>query len=179
MSTYQGHLSDGSGIQKHSAGGLYPFVLFVKDTPSGLRYGIIDPDGSEHPATLTPQEAETEALRRKAIRDERMTREAAFRAGKAWAVNFSRVNASAAQKLETLCGDEREELGTLAQQRDAVWSARRDRSLWYDGLILRGLTTDEEINRLQLAQNDAERGKAISAADDRRYKLLRMQAAFA
>lgn len=25
--TYQGHLSDGSSIQKHSAGGLYPYVI--------------------------------------------------------------------------------------------------------------------------------------------------------
>lgn len=25
--TYQGHLSDGSSIQKHSAGGIYPYVI--------------------------------------------------------------------------------------------------------------------------------------------------------
>ena len=29
--TYAGHLSDGSGIQKHSAGGLYPYVIGVRE----------------------------------------------------------------------------------------------------------------------------------------------------
>lgn len=28
---YQGHLSDGSSVQKHSAGPLYPYVLGVKE----------------------------------------------------------------------------------------------------------------------------------------------------
>lgn len=47
--TYQGHLPDGSSVQRHSAGGLYPFVLFAKDTPAGLLHGYIDPrDGSKH-----------------------------------------------------------------------------------------------------------------------------------
>lgn len=47
--TYQGHLPDGSSVQRHSAGGLYPFVLFAKDSPTGLRHGYIDPrDSSEH-----------------------------------------------------------------------------------------------------------------------------------
>ncbi len=45
MSTYQGHLNDGSSVQKHSAGGLYPYVIFAKDTPSGLRYGVLCPSG--------------------------------------------------------------------------------------------------------------------------------------
>lgn len=36
---YQGHLNDGSSIQKHSAGGIYPCVLFVR---YGM-YGIITP----------------------------------------------------------------------------------------------------------------------------------------
>jgi hypothetical protein len=40
---YQGHLPDGSGVQRHSAGGLYPFVIFAQETPSGLQYGVIDP----------------------------------------------------------------------------------------------------------------------------------------
>ncbi len=45
--TYQGHLSDGSSVQKHSAGGLYPYVIFAKDTPHGLRYGVLCPNGHE------------------------------------------------------------------------------------------------------------------------------------
>lgn len=40
---YQGHLNDGSSIQKHSAGGIYPCVLFAQETPTGLQYGIITP----------------------------------------------------------------------------------------------------------------------------------------
>lgn len=28
---YQGHLSDGSSVQKHSAGPLYPYVLAIKE----------------------------------------------------------------------------------------------------------------------------------------------------
>lgn len=48
--TYQGHLPDGSSVQRHSAGGLYPFVLFAKDGADGkLAHGYIDPrDGSQH-----------------------------------------------------------------------------------------------------------------------------------
>ena len=48
--TYQGHLPDGSSVQAHSAGGLYPFVLFAKDGANGkLAHGYIDPrDGTEN-----------------------------------------------------------------------------------------------------------------------------------
>lgn len=44
MSNYQGHLSDGSSVQKHSAGGIYPCVLFAQETPTGLQYGLITPE---------------------------------------------------------------------------------------------------------------------------------------
>ena len=37
--TYQGHLNDGSSVQKHSVGNLYPCVLFKK---YGM-FGIITP----------------------------------------------------------------------------------------------------------------------------------------
>ena len=33
--TYQGHHADGSSIQKHSAGGAYPYVLQLRDKPAG------------------------------------------------------------------------------------------------------------------------------------------------
>ena len=29
--TYAGHLADGGGIQKHSAGGLYPYVIGIRE----------------------------------------------------------------------------------------------------------------------------------------------------
>jgi hypothetical protein len=45
---YQGHLPDGSSVQKHSAGGLYPYVLVVRDSKfrvPGVRYdyGVMGP----------------------------------------------------------------------------------------------------------------------------------------
>lgn len=39
---YQGHLSDGSSIQKHSAGSMYPFVFQIReDTAGGLGYAEV------------------------------------------------------------------------------------------------------------------------------------------
>lgn len=40
---YDGHLSDGSSVQKHSAGPLYPCVIYQQETPDGLKSGIITP----------------------------------------------------------------------------------------------------------------------------------------
>jgi hypothetical protein len=45
--TYQGHMNDGSSVQKHSAGGLYPYIIFAKDTSNGLRYGVMCPNSHE------------------------------------------------------------------------------------------------------------------------------------
>lgn len=44
---YQGHLADGSSVQKHSAGGLYPYVLFAKQVGEKLQYGVLSPSGRE------------------------------------------------------------------------------------------------------------------------------------
>jgi len=41
----QGHHSDGSSIQIHSAGGLYPFVLYAQDRNYGRSYGVLTPGG--------------------------------------------------------------------------------------------------------------------------------------
>lgn len=43
MSNYQGHHSDGSSIQKHSAGGIYPCIVYAQETRAGLQYGLITP----------------------------------------------------------------------------------------------------------------------------------------
>lgn len=43
MNTLQGHLADGSSVQKHSAGGLYPCVVYAQESPTGLVYGVISP----------------------------------------------------------------------------------------------------------------------------------------
>lgn len=40
---YQGHLPDGSSVQKHSAGSSYPFIVFGQETERGLRFGVMGP----------------------------------------------------------------------------------------------------------------------------------------
>ena len=45
--SYAGHLNDGSSVQKHSAGGLYPFIIFAKQCGDALRYGVLAPNGDE------------------------------------------------------------------------------------------------------------------------------------
>ena len=44
---YQGHCTDGSSVQKHSAGGLYPYIIFAKQCGDVLRYGVIKPTGDD------------------------------------------------------------------------------------------------------------------------------------
>lgn len=49
---YQGHCSDGSGVQKHSCGGLYPYVIGVRERQiEGQFYRtwiVIGPDVDEY-----------------------------------------------------------------------------------------------------------------------------------
>lgn len=40
----RGHLPDGSGVQKHSAGDHYPYVIEAKGGPDGLLWGVFGPD---------------------------------------------------------------------------------------------------------------------------------------
>ena len=42
---YQGHLPDGSGVQAHSAGGLYPYIIVARDTIDGLVFYFQTPSG--------------------------------------------------------------------------------------------------------------------------------------
>ena len=55
--TYQGHINDGSSVQKHSAGPLYPCVLFAQETPKGLQWGVITPQCQEGKVIGTEKEA--------------------------------------------------------------------------------------------------------------------------
>jgi hypothetical protein len=59
---YQGHLKDGSSVQKHSAGGIYPCVLFAQETPKGLQYGLITPRDQKGTLYGTYDNAIDEAL---------------------------------------------------------------------------------------------------------------------
>lgn len=45
--SYQGHLSDGSSVQRHSAGPIYPCVIFARQTDDGLTYGVITPSNQD------------------------------------------------------------------------------------------------------------------------------------
>jgi hypothetical protein len=45
------HLPDGSGVQAHSAGGLYPWVIYAQEKEGGKQFGVISPmdqDGKLH-----------------------------------------------------------------------------------------------------------------------------------
>lgn len=47
MSNYLGHLNDGSSVQKHSAGGIYPCIVYSQETPSGRKWGLITPENQD------------------------------------------------------------------------------------------------------------------------------------
>lgn len=38
---HQGHLPDGSSVQRHSAGSNYPFVVYGQETEAGLMFGVM------------------------------------------------------------------------------------------------------------------------------------------
>ncbi len=46
MSQYQGHCSDGSSVQKHSAGANYPYVIGQRDRAEQAWF-VWAPDGTE------------------------------------------------------------------------------------------------------------------------------------
>ena len=41
---YLGHSKDGSSIQNHSVGPLYPCIIYAQETPNGLQWGLITPE---------------------------------------------------------------------------------------------------------------------------------------
>ena len=82
MSHYQGHLADGSSVQKHSAGGLYPYVIYAKQQGDVLRWGYIAPDGSDHLVADSYDDACDAAI---AHRDHAKCLKA-FEAGREWAL---------------------------------------------------------------------------------------------
>lgn len=167
---YLGHMPDGSSVQRHSAGGLYPFIPFIKDTPNGLRYGVICPDGTEVPAIFTHGEMILEVGHRQAERERAAraaTRAAKFKAGREWALGFARV------QLTVPCGLTEDAPQTRRQMDAAHWGGLRDYDLWYDPLVKSGKTTDEEVKRLQAMLGDESRGIPMPATARWRYDGLR------
>lgn len=65
-----GHCADGGGVQAHSAGGLYPFVLFFRESGAGtLRYCVMGPGIEGELRFATYLEAVKAAERCKAVAD--------------------------------------------------------------------------------------------------------------
>ncbi len=54
---YEGHLPDGSGIQKHSAGGLYPCVLYQQEVNGVRLHGVLRGDCDSGPVFKTYEDA--------------------------------------------------------------------------------------------------------------------------
>ena len=40
--SYTGHGASTGGLQGHSVGDLMPFIVYAKETPEGLRWGVMD-----------------------------------------------------------------------------------------------------------------------------------------
>ena len=59
---YEGHMPDGSSIQRHSAGGLYPYVIYAQQCGPVLRWGFIAPDGRSYLVADTYGEACDQAV---------------------------------------------------------------------------------------------------------------------
>ena len=38
---YTGHVGE-DGLQGHSIGGLYPYIIYGQETPEGVRYGVMN-----------------------------------------------------------------------------------------------------------------------------------------
>lgn len=135
---YQGHLADGSSVQKHSAGGLYPFVLYAQETDQGLRWGFISPTGLDSAAKFTYDQVIAAAEAEKAAYDYRQAARRAYNrpgfpdlAKRALANLRGAIKASATREDRVLhyVGDP-VEVGLFErspeQQLDDKWSNMRD-----------------------------------------------------
>ncbi|AHK11941.1 p10-like protein [Vibrio phage CHOED] len=58
----RGHLASNGGIRGHSAGATFPYVVFAYGTPTALKWGVREPNGTEHKDCDSSQEAEDLAI---------------------------------------------------------------------------------------------------------------------
>lgn len=65
---YQGHHTDGSSVQAHSVGDVYPFIVFGQECNGVVKFGVLSPNGDETPLT-TCEEAHKRAAELKAAKD--------------------------------------------------------------------------------------------------------------
>lgn len=80
--TYLGHLPDGSSVQRHSAGGAYPFVVFARENDGrALLWGVLGPGIDGELTFADYDDATTVAAQLKACRD----------SADAWSFNVERL----------------------------------------------------------------------------------------
>lgn len=214
---YQGHMPDGSSVQRHSAGPLYPCVIYAQQRGDALAYGVISPENQVGELIGSYDQACTYA----AVLNAARTRRAQFAAGGRAALERAGVRtalrafgrgpkvhvalreAYGGGKIPTPAFDHeivrvaREHFGERVVQIvdngfgetlgggpvahvpsprarcEAYWSSRREFDCWYDLLVQLGLTTQEEVNGLQRALCDDQRGVDMSDVDRARYLELR------
>jgi hypothetical protein len=65
------HLADGSGVQAHSAGGLYPWVIYAQEKEGGKQFGVISPMDQEGKLHGTYDQAVTAAQAEKTAHGEK------------------------------------------------------------------------------------------------------------
>lgn len=65
---YEGHMGDGSSIQRHSAGATYPFIVGYQDRPDG--HFVMAPSGDIVSRFGTHNDAVSDALARAAGRNQ-------------------------------------------------------------------------------------------------------------
>jgi hypothetical protein len=161
MSQYQGHLSDGSSVQKHSAGGIYPFVPFGVDRPNGkLCWGITTPGGRDVLVGNYSDAIDLAVQLKSGSTCARVLAE----------MRSNLLGLESLESLETLSGEPRTE------PEGDTWFARRDWDDWYAGLVRAGLTTEMEILSLQLQLVRLEHGQEAAPGSLARHQELRSAA---
>ena len=93
MMSYQGHLPDGSSVQRHSAGGAYPYACQLRDKPAGgYWYELIGPGIKTALRFNSSEEWDTAVRRLQAVRADE----------DAWAFENEQLQTYCGQKLEPM-----------------------------------------------------------------------------
>jgi hypothetical protein len=125
---YLGHHPDGSSIQKHSAGGGYPYVLGMREV-EGERYWLVIGPGIEGELRFVTHGAAEKAIGRlQAVRDN----------PDAWAFELEQVATLAGQRLPAVMAGALPATGGEVYW-DGMSKAERVRSLMRAGAARRGV----------------------------------------
>lgn len=131
---YEGHLNDGSSVQKHSAGGLYPYVVVARDAKDGdgYEYGLIGPDTDGYVWIGSWEQATDSAVDRKVARELRNSKRSPAREQEPSKI-FGRELAPLAKKAY-------ESLGGLARNAVDQWNVN-----WHTGAMEQAFREDSAI----------------------------------